>query len=142
MTSRGIFVWLRYFSTIFAFIENRDRTSWIESNDDGNQRTMTDDRLQQLLSNVPEESIILLEDIDAATVGWHYEQEGSFSLLWEIDWRMFVAWNRCGEISRNETIDTQWIIEFARWRELRRRSNHLYDHEFHRTVRRTFLSPS
>lgn len=37
---------------------------------------MTDDRLQQLLSNVPEESIILLEDIDAATVGRHYEKEG------------------------------------------------------------------
>jgi hypothetical protein len=37
---------------------------------------MTDDRLQYLLSNVPEESIILLEDIDAATVGRHYEQEG------------------------------------------------------------------
>lgn len=40
------------------------------------QGTMTDDRLQQLLSNVPEESIILLEDIDAATVGRHYEKEG------------------------------------------------------------------
>jgi chaperone BCS1 len=40
------------------------------------QGTMTDDRLQYLLSNVPEESIILLEDIDAATVGRHYEQEG------------------------------------------------------------------
>ncbi|CAF1561553.1 unnamed protein product [Adineta ricciae] len=39
------------------------------------QGTMTDDRLQQLLSNVPEESIILLEDIDAATVGRHYEKE-------------------------------------------------------------------
>jgi hypothetical protein len=37
---------------------------------------MTDDRLQQLLSNVPEESIILLEDIDAATVGRHYDKEG------------------------------------------------------------------
>jgi chaperone BCS1 len=37
---------------------------------------MTDDRLQHLLSNVPEESIILLEDIDAATVGRHYEKEG------------------------------------------------------------------
>ncbi|UJR34175.1 hypothetical protein I4U23_021582 [Adineta vaga] len=41
------------------------------------QGTMTDDRLQQLLSNVPEESIILLEDIDAATVGRHYEKEDS-----------------------------------------------------------------
>ena len=40
------------------------------------QGTMTDDRLQQLLSNAPEESIILLEDIDAATVGRHYEKEG------------------------------------------------------------------
>ncbi|CAF1119177.1 unnamed protein product [Rotaria sordida] len=39
------------------------------------QGTMTDDRLQQLLSNVPEESIILLEDIDAATVGRHYEKD-------------------------------------------------------------------
>ncbi|CAF3981433.1 unnamed protein product [Rotaria sp. Silwood1] len=39
------------------------------------QGTMTDDRLQQLLSNVPEESIILLEDIDAATIGRHYEKE-------------------------------------------------------------------
>jgi hypothetical protein len=37
---------------------------------------MTDDRLQQLLSNVPEESFILLEDIDAATVGRNYEKEG------------------------------------------------------------------
>ena len=44
------------------------------------QGTMTDDRLQQLLSNVPEESIILLEDIDAATVGRHYEKEGRFRL--------------------------------------------------------------
>jgi mitochondrial chaperone BCS1 len=42
------------------------------------QGTMTDDRLQQLLSHVPEESLILSEDIDAATVGRHYEQEGSF----------------------------------------------------------------
>jgi chaperone BCS1 len=40
------------------------------------QGTMTDDRLQQLLSNAPEESIILLEDIDAATVGRHYDKEG------------------------------------------------------------------
>ncbi|CAF2796704.1 unnamed protein product [Rotaria sp. Silwood2] len=39
------------------------------------QGTMTDDRLQQLLSTVPEESIILLEDIDAATVGRHYEKD-------------------------------------------------------------------
>ena len=45
------------------------------------QGTMTDDRLQQLLSNVLVESIILLEYIDAVTVGRHYEQEGSFSLL-------------------------------------------------------------
>ena len=40
------------------------------------QGTMTDDRLQQLLSSVPEESLILLEDIDAATVSRHYEKEG------------------------------------------------------------------
>ena len=29
MSSRGIFIWLRCFSSIFAFIENRDRTPWI-----------------------------------------------------------------------------------------------------------------
>ncbi|CAF1280412.1 unnamed protein product, partial [Didymodactylos carnosus] len=37
--------------------------------------TMTDDRLQQLLSRVPEQTVLLLEDIDAATVGRHYEKE-------------------------------------------------------------------
>jgi hypothetical protein len=37
---------------------------------------MTDDRLQQLLTNVSEESIILLEDINAATVDGHYDKEG------------------------------------------------------------------
>ena len=38
---------------------------------------MTDGHLQQLLSNVSGESLILLEYTDAATVGRHYEKEGS-----------------------------------------------------------------
>jgi hypothetical protein len=44
------------------------------------QGTMTNDRLQQLLSDVLEESLILSEDINAATVGRNQEKEGSFSL--------------------------------------------------------------
>lgn len=51
---------------------------------------MTDDRLQQLLSNVPEESIILLEDIDAATVGRHYENEGYFIKLKKLKLSFFI----------------------------------------------------
>jgi mitochondrial chaperone BCS1 len=49
------------------------------------QGTMTDDRLQQLLSHVPEESLILSEDIDAATVGKHYELKVRSFRLAEID---------------------------------------------------------
>lgn len=76
------------------------------------QGTMTDDRLQQLLSNVPEESIILLEDIDAATVGRHYEKEGKDISPSKIsfDFILFLLF-RCNTISRNETFDSKWTFK-------------------------------
>jgi hypothetical protein len=72
------------------------------------QGTMTDDRLQQLLSNVPEESIILLEDIDAATVGRHYEKEGLQLIIQKLN---FYFYFRCYTISRHETINIKWFIK-------------------------------
>ncbi|KAI5474930.1 mitochondrial chaperone bcs1 [Pseudohyphozyma bogoriensis] len=76
------------------------------------ERGLTDDKLNHLLANAPERSIVLLEDIDAAFSGRTQSGEAGFSgsvtfsgLLNALDGRLDPALIRPGRVDLKEMID-------------------------------------
>ena len=98
--------------------------------------TLIDDRMQHLLADAPPESIILLEDVDAAcvrnpnTVG--DGSEIGCKKMGVIDISLFLC--RSNTLSRHGSTQFQWSAERSRWCTGDGRSNLFHDDQSLRQV--------
>ncbi len=105
-------------------------------------RSLSDDRLSHLLSVAPQQSIILLEDVDAAFVSREDSEQGIFSLFtyiiivnfMQFSHKKYKMLNTCqiafqSKPPRVKSCHAKWVFELSGWSGFIGSESFVYDYK-------------